>query len=61
MKGASKSETIKKDCLEQNKKFRLWASKKAWNTFHSSHYDWWAFPIDRGSMSHGNAYKVGPK
>ena len=29
-----------------------------WATFHHSHYDWWAFPIDQPS-SYGSAYQVG--
>lgn len=39
-------------CLEQNHNFQKWYHKKNWQTFHSSHYDWWAFPIDEVS-SHG--------
>jgi hypothetical protein len=26
--------------------------------FHNSHYDWWAFPIDKGSRGEGNTYKI---
>lgn len=34
---------------EQLDKFRRWAAKGAWSTFHSEHYDWWTFPTDEPS------------
>lgn len=49
---------IIKKCLQQNRDFKKWYDKKSWKTFHSSHYDWWAFPIDQYS-SQGDKYKVG--
>ncbi len=44
--------------MKQNVKFKQWTQKGSWDVFHSSHYDWWAFPIDQTSGSKGNAYKV---
>ncbi len=37
---------ITKKCIQQNKYFNKWKLQKNWKTFHSSHYDWWAFPYD---------------
>lgn len=37
--------------------FENWAANGDWETFHDSHYDWWAFPIDLPS-SYGLAYSV---
>ena len=37
--------------------FERWALNDEWETFHSSHYDWWTFPIDRPS-SYGLAWTV---
>lgn len=31
-----------------------------YSTFHSSHYDWWAFPVDKPS-SYGQKYQVFPE
>ena len=53
-----KSHQIKQKCKEQNIKFKIWFNKKSWDVFHSSHYDWWAFPIDQPSGSYGTAYKL---
>lgn len=39
-------------CLQQNQDFKKFHQKKNWHAFHSSHYDWWAFPIDEIS-GHG--------
>ena len=40
--------------------FQSWAANRDWNHFHTSHYDWWAFPIDRPS-SYGLRYTLGPQ
>lgn len=56
-----KSAIIRQKCLQQNEKFKQWAKRKSWSTFHSSHYDWWAFPIDSPSGSYGSAYQVEQK
>lgn len=37
--------------------FEVWANNHQWKRFHESHYDWWAFPIDKPS-SHGYAWTV---
>lgn len=40
----------------QTKKFQAWAKAKNWKRFHSEHFDWWTFPIDRGSIAYGYKY-----
>ena len=37
--------------------FKAWAAKGQWSQIHSSHYDWWMFPIDEKS-SYGFAWTV---
>jgi hypothetical protein len=37
--------------------FEEWASKDQWMKFHSSHYDWWMFPINSPS-GYGFAWTV---
>ncbi len=37
--------------------FEAWAAAMDWERFHTEHYDWWAFPIDRPS-SHGTRWVV---
>lgn len=37
--------------------FEKWASACNWQAFHSHHYDWWAFPIDKPS-TYAFAYTV---
>lgn len=34
-----------------------WADRGDWHSFHSSHFDWWAFPIDKPSQ-HDYAFTV---
>ncbi len=48
---------IKDRQKEQLELFEKWASETQWNKFHTSHYDWWMFPIDEPS-SYGYAYVV---
>jgi hypothetical protein len=50
-------ERIKTRQKEQLVLFERWASKNQWSNFHSSHYDWWMFPIDEPS-SYGYAWTV---
>ena len=38
-------------------RFRTFAENHDWYSFHSNHYDWWAFPIGSPS-SHGYRYSV---
>jgi len=51
---------IKELNLSQLEEFRDWASTGNWGKFHSSHYDWWAFPIDAPS-SYGFKYCLTPQ
>ena len=37
--------------------FRIFAENRDWQSFHSNHYDWWAFPIGSPS-SFGYRYSV---
>lgn len=53
-----KHQTIKDKCLLQRSHFAKWNAQQKWASFHSAHYDWWAFPIDKPS-SYGSAYQVG--
>lgn len=42
----------------QTSLFEKWASERDWSSFHREHYDWWTFPIDKGSAPTGFAYDV---
>jgi hypothetical protein len=42
----------------QVKKFEGWAAANNWNEFHKQHFDWWTFPIDRGSAGYGFKYDI---
>jgi len=42
----------------QVSEFEKWAKSKNWNNFHKEHFDWWTFPIDKGSSHSGFAYDV---
>lgn len=48
---------LKKTLINQVNEFESWVSTNDWNSFHHSHYDWWAFPIDRPS-SYGFMWTV---
>lgn len=48
---------IIRKCIFQNRQFMEWKSLQLYNKFHSSHYDWWAFPINQLS-SYGAKFKV---
>ena len=37
----------------QVEKFKKWASSGDWESFDYEHYDWWTFPIDKGSAQYG--------
>ena len=50
-------ELIKKHS-EQVDLFHTWSNARAWEKFHTNHFDWWAFPINRPSK-HGFKYTVG--
>lgn len=40
---------LKERHAAQVTEFESWAARGDWARFHASHYDWWAFPIDRPS------------
>jgi hypothetical protein len=42
-------EQLKSEQLDQLNLFQRWADGSNWSSFHDSHYDWWAFPIDKPS------------
>lgn len=51
-------ERVKEDQAKQLKKFKEIKDEGAWRKIHDSHFDWWAFPIDRGSAAYGDGYNV---
>ena len=51
-------DSLIKEQAEQVKKFEAWASRRNWFEFHKEHFDWWTFPIDRGSAAYGFKYDV---
>lgn len=38
--------------------FEIWAQNNNWEKFAKAHYDWWMFPINRGSQGQGATYQV---
>lgn len=42
----------------QSELFDEWEKNNDWNAFHRNHFDWWMFPIPRGSNSYGDGYNV---
>lgn len=50
-------ERLKHTHQRQIADFQRWAAQDDWERFHSSHYDWWAFPIDQKS-SYGLMWTV---
>jgi hypothetical protein len=42
-------EKLKQTHAAQVVEFEAWAARDDWERFHSSHYDWWTFPIDHSS------------
>lgn len=42
----------------QVEKFETWAAANNWKEFHKQHFDWWTFPIDRGSAGYGFKYDI---
>ena len=48
---------LKKKHHAQIVEFEKWARADDWQQFHDSHYDWWAFPINKPSRL-GFAYTV---
>ena len=50
-------ELLKKH-FSQFAKFQEWTRNKDWNAFHRNHFDWWMFPIPRGSNTYRDEYNV---
>lgn len=50
-------ESLKAAHAAQIADFEAWAASGEWERFHTSHYDWWTFPIDKPS-SYGLKYTV---
>jgi hypothetical protein len=42
----------------QSEQFDEWEKNNDWNSFHRNHFDWWMFPIPRGSNSYGDGYNI---
>lgn len=42
-------------------KHRQLADSSQWKKIHNDHYDWWMFPIDRGSGAYGEKYNIAGK
>jgi len=42
-------------------KHRQLADSGQWRKIHNDHYDWWMFPIDRGSAGFGEKYNIAGK
>ena len=50
-------EKLKQAQAEQLAEFEAWAARNLWENFHTSHFDWWMFPINRSS-AYGLAWTV---
>ena len=50
-------EQLKKTHAGQIGEFEAWSARGDWERFHSSHYDWWVFPIHKPS-GYGLAWTV---
>ena len=50
-----------KEQAAQVQKFETWANRGHWFEFHRNHFDWWTFPIDRGSAGYGFQYDISGK
>ncbi|MBA4419852.1 MAG: hypothetical protein C0391_01765 [Anaerolinea sp.] len=50
-------EQLKQTHAGQITQFEDWAARGDWERFHSSHYDWWVFPIHKQS-GYGLAWTV---
>lgn len=53
-----KLKRVKSKNAEQVRLFENWAEDGDWKKFELSHYDWWAFPVDRSSAGYGDQYAV---
>lgn len=50
-------ESLKQTHRQQISEFESWAAQGKWELFHTSHYDWWVFPIHKPS-SYGLAWTI---
>lgn len=51
-------DAIKNKQKEQLTQFEAWAAQGRWKKFHESHYDWWMFPVDEKTLTHGLVWTV---
>ena len=51
-------ENLVNEQAQQTREFESWAAKNMWFEFHRKHFDWWTFPIDRGSAAYGAKYDI---
>ncbi len=51
-------DNLVKTQASQVEKFKKWVSSGDWESFDYEHYDWWTFPIDKGSSQYGYMYDV---
>lgn len=49
---------IKGEQIAQRTEHERLAASGSWSRIHSDHYDWWAYPIDRGSSAYGETFNV---
>ena len=42
----------------QSEQFDEWEKNNDWNAFHRNHFDWWMFPMPRGSNTYGDGYNI---
>ena len=55
------SRRLVREQRKQTDKFQSWAAARDWKKFHKEHFDWWTFPIDRGSGAYGYEFTPPPK
>lgn len=51
-------EALKRKHHAQYQAFEEWAKVGKWQSFHQSHYDWWAFPYEDPSGAYAFAYSI---
>lgn len=51
-------DVIKREQRMQRIEHEGMAGSGMWREIHSDHYDWWAYPIDRGSAAYGETFNV---
>lgn len=51
-------EKLIEEQAKQTQKFLRWKQNDDWQNFHIEHYDWWTFPVDKGSGPYGFMYDV---